>query len=174
MDLQTFARRFLVPSSFVSVMCLIRDGAHVSSRAEVELSASIRLARGTQIGAFCKIKAAGPLVIGENTHIGAGCFLGAGPGGLHIGDDCLIGPNCAIMTGEYRYARLGVPLRDQGTVSRGTRIGRNVLVGANSVILDGTEVGDDVIIAAGSVVSGRIPSGTIAAGNPARVVFRRR
>ena len=134
----------------------------------------MHLSRGTQISSFCKIKASGPLTIGENTHIAAGCFLGAGAGGLDIGPNCLIGPNCVIMTGEYVYTRLGVPLREQGTVSKGTRIGRNVFIGANSVILDGSRVGDDVIIAAGSVVSGTIPPATIVSGNPAKVIFRRR
>ena len=42
------------------------------------------------------------------------------------------------------------------------------------MILDGAQVGDEVIVSAGSVVSGRIPDAVVVAGNPARVVFKRR
>jgi acetyltransferase-like isoleucine patch superfamily enzyme len=47
-------------------------------------------------------------------------------------------------------------------------------VGSNSVILDGADIGDDVIVSAGSVVSGRILPNTVVMGNPAKVIFTRR
>ena len=53
----------------------------------------------------------------------------------------LIGPNCAIFTGTYVFDRLDVPLQEQGTVSKGVRIGHRVWVGSNSVVLDGAELG---------------------------------
>jgi acetyltransferase-like isoleucine patch superfamily enzyme len=49
-------------------------------------------------------------------------------------------------------------------------IGRRVWVGANVIILKGVSIGDDVVIGAGSVVAKDIPAGSIAVGNPARVV----
>jgi acetyltransferase-like isoleucine patch superfamily enzyme len=174
MEFASFARRFLIPAPIVSLLCWLKFGARVSPRAEVELGPGLRLGRGVNISSFTKVKASGPMIVGDHTSIATGCFIGAGSGGLHIGDNCLIGPNCVIITSEYRDTQLGVPLRLQGHVSRGTRIGRNVLVGANSVILDGAQVGDEVIVSAGSVVSGRIPDAVVVAGNPARVVFKRR
>lgn len=51
-----------------------------------------------------------------------------------------------------------------------TRIGDSVFIGAGSIILPGVTIGDNVVIGAGSVVSRDIPSGSVAAGNPARVV----
>ena len=173
MALLKHTRRFF-PASLTSLWYWYRFGAKVSPRAEVELSPTVELGRGTQIGSFCKIKASGPLVIGANTQIATGCFLGAGPKGLHIGEDCLMGPNCVVLTGEYRYDDLAVPLRLQGHISKGTRIGRNVFIGAGTVIVAGSNVGDDVIIAAGSIVSGTVPAATIVSGNPAKVLFQRR
>jgi acetyltransferase-like isoleucine patch superfamily enzyme len=67
-----------------------------------------------------------------------------------------------------------VPLQEQGTESKGVRIGDRVWIGANSVVLDGTEIGEDCLVSAGSVVSGRIPPRTIVQGNPAKVIFTRR
>jgi acetyltransferase-like isoleucine patch superfamily enzyme len=48
-------------------------------------------------------------------------------------------------------------------------IGKNVFVGLNVIILKGAEIGDNSIIAAGSVVKGKIPANSLAAGVPAKV-----
>jgi acetyltransferase-like isoleucine patch superfamily enzyme len=56
----------------------------------------------------------------------------------------------------------------------GVRIGDRVWLGSNCVVLDGADIGDDVIVSAGSVVSGRIPPNTVVLGNPAKVIFTRR
>lgn len=168
-------RRFLLPAPAVSLLCWLRFQARVSPRAEVEWSPKLTLGRGVIISSFCKLKASdGPLRIGADTHIATGCFLGASAGGLEIGADCLIGPSCALLTNNYRYQRLDRPLRLQGQTSLGVRIGRNVQIGANSVVLDGSEIEDNVIVSAGSIVSGRVPANAILAGNPAKVVFLRR
>lgn len=175
MRLQTLLRRFFVPPIVTSLLCLIKYRAFVSPRAEVEMSGHLKLGKGARISAFAKVKASnGPLVIGRNAQLATGCFVSGQPGGLEIGEDALIGPNCALLSGNYRFDRLDVPIRLQGQRSKGTRIGRNVLLGANSVVLDGAQVGNGVIVAPNSVVSGRIPDNAIVQGNPAKVVFTRR
>jgi maltose O-acetyltransferase len=52
---------------------------------------------------------------------------------------------------------------------RPIRIGRNVWIGGGAIVLLGVSVGDDALIGAGSVVTGDIPAGAVASGNPARV-----
>ncbi|HEY8258125.1 MAG TPA: acyltransferase [Gemmatimonadales bacterium] len=167
-------RRALVPTFIVRIYYLIRHGAVISARSEVDLVGSTHWGRGCVISAFTKIKIFGPFTMGRRVQIGSNTFIGAGPGGLTIGDDVLISPNCTILTTSYRYDQIGVPLQQQDLSSQGVRIGHRVWVGANSVIIDGSDIGDDVIVAAGSVVSGRIPERSIIQGNPARVVFTRR
>lgn len=49
-------------------------------------------------------------------------------------------------------------------------IGNNVFIGVNSILMPGVKVEDNVIIAAGSVVTKSIPTGVIVAGNPARII----
>jgi acetyltransferase-like isoleucine patch superfamily enzyme len=112
--------------------------------------------------------------MGKRVQISTGCFIGAGSGGLTLGDDVLISPNCVVMTGSYVFDRLDVPLQEQGTTSKPVRIGHRVWVGSNSVVLAGTELGDNVIVSAGSVVSGTVPPNSIVLGNPAKVIFTRR
>ena len=50
------------------------------------------------------------------------------------------------------------------------KVGNNVFIGYNTVMLRGAEIGDNCIIGAGSVVSGKIPPNSVAAGVPAKVI----
>jgi acetyltransferase-like isoleucine patch superfamily enzyme len=52
------------------------------------------------------------------------------------------------------------------------RIGNNVFVGTNCIILYGTTIGDNCIVGAGSVVRGHYPDNSVIVGNPAKVVTR--
>jgi acetyltransferase-like isoleucine patch superfamily enzyme len=167
-------RRVLTPMVLVRLYYFAKHRAVISSKAEVDLAGTTTWGRGCVISAFTKVKISGPFVMGRRCQISTGCFLGAGEGGLTLGDDVLISPNCTILTGTYQFDRLDVPLQDQGTVSRPTRIGHRVWIGSNSVVLAGADIGDNVIVSAGSVVSGRIAPNTIVLGNPAKVIFTRR
>ena len=168
-------RRFLMPSPVVTLLAYMRYGALLSMRAEVELSPLLTLGRKVKISSFSKIKANhGKLEIGENTCIATGCFISAGEKGTRIGRDCLIGPNCTIVSSTYRYNSLDVIFGKQGYDSKGTRIGDNVLIYAGTVIVDGARIGNGVIIAANSVVAGDIPDNSVVQGSPGKVIFTRR
>jgi len=169
------ARRFLIPRSFVTLYSLLRFRASVSTRAEVELSPNLRLGRGTSVASFTKIKVTdGPLVTGERCGFGTGCFISTGAAGITMGDHVICGPNVVIIATNYRYERIDVPLEEQGHTSLGVRIGRNVWIGANSVVLDGASIGDNSIVAACSLVNRRFPPNSIIQGNPAKVILQRR
>lgn len=87
---------------------------------------------------------------------------------VDIGDFVFIAPNCCISTAghpidsEQRNAGLEIALP--------IKIGNNVWIGANVCILPGVTIGSDVVIGAGSVVNKDIPSGTVAVGNPCKVL----
>jgi maltose O-acetyltransferase len=148
--------------------------AVISGKAEVDLASSTSWGKGCVISAFTKVKISGPFIMGGRVQVSTGCFIGAGVAGLTMGDDVLISPNCTILTGTYLFDRLDVPLQDQGTISKGVRIGHRVWVGSNSVVLAGSDIGDNVIVSAGSVVSGSVAPNSIVLGNPAKVIFTRR
>lgn len=167
-------KRFLVPRIVTRGWFLVRHRTVVSGRAEVDFSRSTRWGRGGMIGSFVKLKIDGPLVVGRDVHVGAGCFISVGPAGITIGDDVMIAPNSSIIATNYNYDRLDVVIRDQGTRSQGIVIGSNVWIGANVAVLDGARIGDGAVITAGSVVSGEIPANAIVRGNPGRVVMIRR
>jgi acetyltransferase-like isoleucine patch superfamily enzyme len=167
--------RVLTPGFAVSGWAWLRFRACVSPRAEVEAGPLLTLGAGSRIGSFVKLKALdGPVRIGARVDVASGAFLSGGAGGVAIGDDCLIGPNAAVIGSNYRYDDLAVPIREQGTTSKGIRIGRDVWLGAGCCVLDGAEIGDGAIVTPCSVVSGKVPPGAVVAGNPAKVIFTRR
>jgi maltose O-acetyltransferase len=85
-----------------------------------------------------------------------------------FGDDCFIGPNVSIYTACHSTDPIERNSRREW--ARPVSIGCNVWIGGSVVILPGVTIGDNVTIGAGSVVVHDIPSGSIAVGNPCRVV----
>jgi acetyltransferase-like isoleucine patch superfamily enzyme len=167
--------RFALPAVVVTLYYLLRCRSKVSPKAEVELSARIRMGRGCVVGSFSKVKdAGGALVLGDRVQIATNCFVASGSGGLSIGDDCLLGPGSMVIANNHRYERIDAPIAAQGLASRGIRIGRDVWIGAGAVVLDGSTIEDGVIVSPNSVVSGRVPKNAIVQGNPAKVIFTRR
>ena len=89
---------------------------------------------------------------------------------IFIGDNTQITAGVIILAHDYSYSVLGNIYGELTRQQRDTIIGKNVFIGMNSIILMGSNIGDNVIIGAGSVVSGRIPSNTVCAGNPAKII----
>ncbi len=87
-----------------------------------------------------------------------------GHGGITIGSHSQIGPNCLLTTTTHNYQK-GLL-----TTFKKITIGKNVWVGAQSIILAGITVGDNSVIGAGSIVTKDIPPNTVTVGNPARVI----
>jgi acetyltransferase-like isoleucine patch superfamily enzyme len=168
-------RRFFIPKIILSILYFLKFGCKISTRSEVELSPNLKIGENTTIGSFTKIKASdGLLKIGKNVSISEGCDISSGEKGITIGDDCMLGPHVNIIGNNYRYDNLEVPIREQGTTSKGVVIKSNVWIGAGSTILDGSHIGSGVIIAPNSLVSLKIPDNAIVQGNPAKVIFIRR
>ncbi|MGO2719913.1 MAG: DapH/DapD/GlmU-related protein [Brachybacterium tyrofermentans] len=108
---------------------------------------------------------------GKNIDLGRRVFLNAGcrfqdQGGLHIGDDCLIGHNTVIATLNHDLA----PSRRGDLHPAPVTIGNNVWIGANVTILPGITIGDDAVIAAAAVVTKDVPAKALVVGSPARVI----
>lgn len=93
-------------------------------------------------------------------------MLDAAP--IVIGDDVLLGPAVQIYTVTHP---LDAALRVQGyEQAQPVHIGHRVWIGGGSIILPGVTIGDDAVIAAGSVVKHDVAAGSLVAGNPARLL----
>ena len=89
---------------------------------------------------------------------------------LSIGKYCKITEGVVILTHDYSRSVLRMKYGDIIAEARQTTIGDNVFIGIKSIILMGAQIGNNVIIGAGSVVSGKIPDKCVVSGVPARVI----
>ena len=115
----------------------------------------------------------GNVVIGAHVYVGPGAAVRGDWGEIIIEDGCNVQENCTI----HMFPGTRVLLKESahighGAVIHGATIGRNVLVGMNSVIMDDVEIGDECIIGALTFVPAemRIERRKVVVGNPAKVI----
>jgi acetyltransferase-like isoleucine patch superfamily enzyme len=141
----------------------------------------IRIGDDTMIGPHCTLSAG--MVPGQEcisdpvVRIGSRCLIGKGSGivghfSIEIGDDVWTGHNVYITDQNHGYRDVNRPISVQTMPERPVRIGNGSWLGHGSVILPGSVIGEHVVIGANSVVTGEIPSFSVAVGSPARVIRR--
>jgi len=104
--------------------------------------------------------------VGRNVFVNQNCTF-YDLGGLDIGDDAMIGPNVSLITAGHPLAPSE---RREATIGKPIVIGRNVWIAAGATVIGGVSIGDNAVVAAGSVVTKDVPANVLVAGNPARVV----
>jgi acetyltransferase-like isoleucine patch superfamily enzyme len=106
------------------------------------------------------------ITVGRNVFVNQNCTF-YDLGGLDIADDVMIGPNVSIIT-------TGHPIepsqRRASVIAKPVVIERNVWIAAGAIIIGGVTVGENAVVAAGSVVTKDVPPNTLVGGNPARVI----
>lgn len=103
--------------------------------------------------------------IGKNVFINHDCsFLDLG--GITIEDDVLIGPKVSLITENHPID----PAQRKSLDLQSIRIKKNAWIGAASTILPGVTVGENAIVAAGSVVTKDVPDNVVVAGVPAKMI----
>jgi acetyltransferase-like isoleucine patch superfamily enzyme len=105
----------------------------------------------------------GSLRIGDRVRMAHGVAI-CSHVSIEIGDDTTLGPFAIVIDADFH----GVQSRGAPAGPRPVRIGRNVHIGAGTIVLRGAVIGDDVTVAPNSVVSRWIPSGLRVAGVPAK------
>ncbi len=115
----------------------------------------------------------GNVIIGKNVYIGPGAAIRGDWGGIIIEDGCNVQENCTI----HMFPGTTVLLRESahighGAIIHGATIGRNCLVGMNSVIMDNVIIGDECIVGALSFIKADeiVDARSLMAGNPAKKI----
>lgn len=105
--------------------------------------------------------------LGARVYVNAGCiFLDAAA--ITLGDDVQLGPGVQLLTSDHPRdaAERAAGLESAHPIS----IEARAWLGGGVIVLPGVEIGQDVVIGAGSVVTRSVPPGVTAAGNPCRVI----
>jgi acetyltransferase-like isoleucine patch superfamily enzyme len=135
---------------------------------EIEIAGGAALDRGVVLLCSGKVTGSIKIRIGAGTYINRNTMLDASEL-LEIGNHCAIGPGCYLTDHDHGIDPSLPPLA-QALISAPTRLGNEVWLGANVVVLKGVTIGDRAVIGAGSVVTKDIPANAVAVGVPARVV----
>lgn len=106
----------------------------------------------------------GELIIGDNVFFNNDCSINTHKR-ITIGDDCIFGENVKIYDHNHVFSIKDVPVYAQGYIEKEVQIGRNCWIGSNVVILPGTIIEDNVVIGAGAVIKGIIPSNNVVMPN---------
>lgn len=143
---ETVAQNSAVPMLDIKhINARIEPGAIIRDQVEIGANAVIMMGAVINIGAE----------IGEKSMIDMGAVLG---GRAIVGKNSHIGAN-AVLAGVIEPAS-----------AQPVRIGDNVIVGANAVVLEGVQVGDGAVIGAGAVVTKDVAPNSVMAGVPAKVL----
>lgn len=145
--------------------CVIPDSTIV--RQFTNLYDSI-FGEGCSIGPFVEI---GGAKIGSRTVISSHSYVCPN---VKIGDDCFIAHGVQFCNDSYSTLPQYSDIQElkKKWVAESSVVGNRVRIGSGAVILPGVEIGDDVIIGGGAVITKSIPSRTTVAGNPARRMYK--
>lgn len=114
----------------------------------------------------------GNVIIGKDVYIGPGAAIRGDWGQIIIEDGCNVQENCTIHMFPGVTVRLKAGAHvGHGAIIHGASLGKNCMIGMNSVIMDNVEIGDECIVGALSFVPADtvIPARKLVVGNPAQI-----
>jgi phenylacetic acid degradation protein len=115
----------------------------------------------------------GNVIIGKNCYIGPGAAIRGDWGQIILEDGVNVQENCTI----HMFPGKSITLKESahvghGAVIHGANLGKNCLIGMNTVIMDDAEIGDESIVGAMAFIKAetKIPKRSLVVGNPAKIV----
>lgn len=134
----------------------VQFGENVAIWNYVIIGDNTKIGEGTRIGSFCDI--------GKDVSIGKNCNIQAHvtvSNGCRIGDNVFIAPNSSLLNDKFPVSKHLTP----------PVIKSNVIIGGGAVILPKVTIGENSVVAAGSVVTKDVPDRTVVKGIPAKVAM---
>lgn len=152
--------------------CTIENNVVIDCHASKE----IKFGNVVKIGAFSTVSTTSHLSkygigleIGNNSAIGEYSYFGCS-GGVTIGNDVIMGQYISFHSENHNFLDSSKLIREQGVTSKGIELGNNIWVGAKATFLDGCKIGDNSVVAAGSVVKDQFPENVVIGGVPAKII----
>lgn len=109
----------------------------------------------------------GELKIGDNVFFNRNCIV-VSMESVKVGDNCRFGPNVCVYDHDHTFGK--AKANGEKFKTAPVEIGNGCWIGANAVILRGSNIGDNCVIGAGCVVSGEIPANSLVKSNRENVI----
>ncbi|MFW2389152.1 MAG: acyltransferase [Polyangiales bacterium] len=132
----------------------------------VELGESVKISRW---GEFLLMGEDAEIRLGEHTTVESARFIAHGGTLLDVGPDCMFAYDVEVRTSD-EHSILDAASGQRINPDKSVHIGEHVWFGARSVVVKGVRIGDNSVVATGSIVSRDLGSGVVAAGIPAREI----
>ncbi len=163
-------RSFVDPMTYFQLARLL----HYYSYSHVRPRRHLTLGEGATIAPNVSLRNGERISVGRGSKIGERAYIWAGDGHarITIGEDCRLGPEVFVTASDYGLSP-DAKIAEQERNERDVVIGDDVWLGARVFVAAGVTIGDGSVVSAGSVVTKSLPPGSIAVGNPARIVRRR-
>jgi acetyltransferase-like isoleucine patch superfamily enzyme len=163
-------RSFVDPMTYFQLVRIL----HYYSYSHVRPRRRLTMGEGATIAPNVSLRNGERISIGSRTRIGERAYIWAGDasGRITIGADCRFGPEVFVTASDYGLSP-DAKITEQERNERDVVIGSDVWLGARVFVGAGVTIGDGCVVSAGSVVTKSLPPGSVAVGNPARIVRRR-
>ena len=152
-----WTKLFHFKSFSASVISLISPYTEITMdrKSKLIIGRNFKMRDGSKI----RVRKNAKCMIGKNTSLNCNNMIVCHDK-IEIGDDVMFGPNIYIFDHDHDYRAEGGTKAGKYKTSP-IKIGNNVWIGANTMVLRGTEIGDNCVIGAGSVVKGKIGANTV-------------
>ncbi|WRP06320.1 acyltransferase [Rossellomorea aquimaris] len=134
-----------------------------SPNTEIDIGKNARLILNKRVRAHShtklRVRNSAELIVGENTAFNYGCII-TSHHKIKIGKNSIFGPNVLVYDHDHDFRTAGGVKENKYRTSP-VEIGDNVWIGANTVILRGTKIGNNCVIGSGSIVKGEYPDNVI-------------
>jgi acetyltransferase-like isoleucine patch superfamily enzyme len=134
---------------------------------EIRIGNNVRIHRNAFINAGI-----GKIILKEGVAVGPYSTI-IGDGDVEIGKNSLLANMVQIITANHIFENRLIPIKNQGVRVGKIEIGKDVWIGAQTIILPGIKIGEGCVIGAGSVVTKDISNYSVAVGVPAKVKKKR-
>lgn len=155
---------------YIGVKQYLGRGSHlqISERGKIQIGRSIYISDRSSIGAYIE----GEVKIGNNNFLNSNvnivCYKS-----IKIGDNNLFAQNVVIIDHNHNFDSLSEPICKQGYKCKAIEIGSDCWICANTVVCAGAYIGDHIVVAANSVVNGRLEKPGLYGGIPAKLIRER-
>ena len=152
-----FTKLFHMKTFHASPICMLSPFSEIS----LDYGGELKIERGFKMrdGAKVRVRKSGKCEIGKKVSLNSGNVIACYEK-ITIGNDVQFGPNVLIYDHDHDFRTDG-GLSAMKYVTAPVEIGNNVWIGANCVILRGSKIGDNCVVAAGTVVKGEYKANQI-------------
>jgi acetyltransferase-like isoleucine patch superfamily enzyme len=147
--------------------CFLAEEAEIFA----EPTRPVRIGAGASVAAHAFVH--GPVSLGPHVSVNPYATLDGGRKGIVVGEGTRIAQRAALFAFDHGIAPERA-IREQPVRSQGIEIGKDVWIGAGAVITDGVKVGDHAVVGAGAVVTRDVAPYHVVGGVPAKLLFDRR